>query len=265
MTDVLDAISRAGLSRDDVRLRETMKGLEPYSPRDQLSCQKFCELVRPNILLVEQALQDNVVIPDFVKFCAELERIFEETKENLQGKVADYIPQLSRVDPELYAVALCTIDGQRFSLGDTEEDFCVQSACKPISYCLALEEHGEDYVHRYIGREPSGQVFNELTLSKEGKPHNPMINAGAIMSGSMIGADLDPAGRFDYVLERWRALCGGEKVGFDNSVYQSERNTADRNFALGYYMREHKAFPDNADMLQALEFYLPGLLDRGQC
>ena len=196
-----------------------------------------------------------MVIPDFVKFCAELERIFEETKENLQGKVADYIPQLSRVDPELYAVALCTIDGQRFSLGDTEEDFCVQSACKPISYCLALEEHGEDYVHRYIGREPSGQVFNELTLSKEGKPHNPMINAGAIMSGSMIGADLDPAGRFDYVLERWRALCGGEKVGFDNSVYQSERNTADRNFALRYYMREHKAFPDNADMLQALEFY----------
>jgi len=255
VTDVLDAISRAGLTKDDVRLRETMKGLEPYSLRDQLSCQKFCELVRPNILLVEQALQDNVVIPDFVEFCAELERIFEKTKENLQGKVADYIPQLSRVDPELYAVALCTIDGQRFSIGDTEEDFCVQSACKPIFYCLALEEHGEDYVHRYIGREPSGQVFNELTLSKEGKPHNPMINAGAIMSGSMVGADLDPAVRFDFVLERWGSLCGGEKVGFDNLVYQSERKTADRNFALGYYMREHKAFPENADMLQALEFY----------
>ncbi len=255
VTDVLDAISRAGLTKDDVRLRETMKGLEPYSLRDQLSCQKFCELVRPNILLVEQALQDNVVIPDFVEFCAELARIYEKTKENLQGKLADYIPQLSRVDPELYAVALCTIDGQRFSIGDTKEDFCVQSACKPISYCLALEEHGEDYVHRYIGREPSGQVFNELTLSKEGKPHNPMINAGAIMSGSMVGANLDPAVRFDFVLERWRALCGGEKVGFDNLVYQSERKSADRNFALGYYMREHKAFPDNADMLQALEFF----------
>ena len=75
------------------------------------------------------------------------------------------------------------------------------------------------------------------------------------MSGSMVGADLDPAVRFDFVLERWRALCGGEKVGFDNLVHQSERKTADRNFALGYYMREHKAFPDNADMLQALEFY----------
>ena len=255
VTDVLDALSRAGLTKDDVRLRETMKGLERYSLRDQLSCQKFCELVRPNILLVQQALQDNVVIPDFVEFCAELERISEETKETLEGKVADYIPQLSRVDPELYAVALCTIDGQRFSIGDTKEDFCVQSACKPILYCLALEEHGEDYVHRYIGREPSGQVFNELTLSKDGKPHNPMINAGAIMSGSMVGANLDPAFRFDFVLERWRALCGGEKVGFDNLVYQSERKTADRNFALGYYMREHKAFPDNADMLQALEFY----------
>ena len=255
VADVLDAIARAGLSRGDVRLRETVKGLEPFNLRDQLSCQQFCEIIRPNILLVEQALQDRMVIPDFRTFCAEVERIYQKTKENREGKVADYIPQLGRVDPELYGIALCTIDGQRFSLGDSKEDFCVQSASKPISYCLALEEHGEDYVHRYIGREPSGQVFNELALSKEGKPHNPMINAGAIISGSMIGADLDPAVRFDFVLERWRGLCGGEKVGFNNSVYQSERNTADRNFALGYYMREHKAFPENADMLGALEFF----------
>ena len=179
VADLLDAFSRAGLGEGDFRLRETMNGLEPYGLRDQLSCEKFCEVIRPNILLIEQALQGNVVIPDYTDFCAEVKRIYEETKENREGKLADYIPQLAKVDPELYAVALCTIDGQRFSIGDTKEDFCVQSACKPILYCLALEEHGEDYVHRYIGREPSGQVFNELTLSKEGKPHNPMIKRGS--------------------------------------------------------------------------------------
>ena len=110
-------------------------------------------------------------------------------------------------------------------------------------------------MHRYVGREPSGLNFNELALGQDGEPHNPMINAGAIMCSSMIRPDLDLGGRFDYVLDRWSALCGGRKARFNNAVYQSERNTADRNYALGYYMREHGSFPDDTDMLQTLEFY----------
>ena len=60
----------------------------------------------------------------------------------------------------------------------------------------------------------------------------------------MIRRELDLGSRFDYLLERWSALCGGRKAHFNNSVYQSERNSADRNYALGYYMREHDAFPE---------------------
>ena len=56
--------------------------------------------------------------------------------------MADYIPQLRRVDPEKFGIAVCTVDGQRFSAGDTNDLFCVQSMCKPINYSLALEEHG---------------------------------------------------------------------------------------------------------------------------
>jgi glutaminase len=134
-------------------------------------------------------------------------------------------------------------------------DFSVQSVCKPMTYCLALEENGADEVHRYVGREPSGQLFNELTLSSEGKPHNPMINAGAIMCSSLVGRNLASADRYDHVLERWQAMCGGEKPRFNNAIYQSERQTADRNFALGYYMREHGAFPEDIDLLDVLEFY----------
>lgn len=253
--DLLDVLKRAGLSLQDTRLREMMARLEQYTLRDGLDLNQFCELIRPNILLIEQALQGTLVIPDFEDFCSSLEQIFIATKENISGRVADYIPQLARVDPELYGAAVCTIDGQRWSIGDSQTDFCVQSCCKPINYCLALEEHGEDYVHAFVGREPSGRIFDDLTLSEEGKPHNPMINAGAIMCSALIRPDLDVADRFDYVRSKWRALAGNQRIGFNNAVYQSERQTADRNFALGYYMREHGAFPASTDLLQVLEFY----------
>ena len=255
VADLLDSFEQVGLSTDDMRLQETMIRLGQFGLRDQLSVEMFCEVIRPNILLVEQALQGKVLIPDFLDFCSEVSNIYEVTKENRGGEIANYIPQLAKVDPELYGVGLCTIDGQRFSIGDTDLDFCVQSCSKPITYCLALEDNSEEYVHRYVGREPSGRNFNELALSGEGKPHNPMINAGAIMCSSMIQPGLDPASSFDYLLNRWSALCGDQKAHFNNSVYQSERNSADRNYALGYYMREHNAFPENTDMLQTLEFY----------
>ncbi len=255
VADVWQALARAGLARDDVRLRDTMAALGAFAPDDRLDRGDFYAAIRPNILLVEQALQGNLVVPDFQDVCRDLDWLFIATAENRAGAVADYIPQLSRVDPDLFGAAVCTVDGQRWARGDAQIDFCVQSCCKPINYCLALEEHGEAGVHGHVGREPSGRIFNELALSDEGKPHNPMVNAGAIMCAALVRQDLDAADRFDHVRARWRALCGGRKVGFNNAVYQSERQTADRNYALGYYMREHGAFPAGTDLIDTLEFY----------
>ena len=96
------------------------------------------------------------------------------------------IPQLARVNPKQFAVSICTVDGQRFDYGDSDRNFCLQSTCKPINYCIAHEELGEDFVHNHIGREPSGRSFNEMALNNDGLPHNPLINAGAIMCSSLI-------------------------------------------------------------------------------
>jgi glutaminase len=181
--------------------------------------------------------------------------IFEAVAAQKGGKVADYIPQLGRVDPERYGLGLCTVDNQRFALGDSNVDFCLQSGCKPINYALALEEHGEAKVHQYVGREPSGRSFNELTLGPDDRPHNPMINAGAILICSLIRPELDPADRFDHVMARWQALQGGHRPGFSNATYLSERQTADRNYALGYYMQERRVFPKNTGLIPTLEFY----------
>jgi glutaminase len=82
-----------------------------------------------------------------------------------------------------------------------------------------------------------------------------MINAGAIMSGALIRPDLTMADRFDHVMGMWRRLAGGVKSGFSNATYLSERRTADRNFALGYFMREKDALPPDTDLVAALEFY----------
>lgn len=97
-------------------------------------------------------------------------------------------------------------------------------------------------MHQHIGREPSGIGFNGLVLNDKGLPHNPMINAGAIMACSLIRPQVQMADRFDYVLDTWTRLSGCAPARFNNAVYLSEKETADRNFALGYFMREKKLF-----------------------
>lgn len=195
------------------------------------------------------------VIHDFEGFGRELGEIFERVRDKKDGAVATYIPQLARVEPEAYGAAVCTIDGMRWSTGDASVDFTAQSTMKPINYCIAVEELGVAKVHDVVGREPSGRGFNELTLNHDSRPHNPMINAGAIATCSLIKQGTPVAERFDHVTEQWRRLAGGAKPGFSNAVYLSEREKGDRNYALGYFMKEKRVFPEGTDLIQTLEFY----------
>ena len=116
-----------------------------------------------------------------------------------EGKVADYIPQLSRVDPNYWGVAICTVDGQRASWGDSKIPFCVQSVSKAFNYSIAASDLGADIVHHYVGQEPSGRLFNEICLDTNNKPHNPMVNSGAIIVSSLIKNTWNMADRFDHV------------------------------------------------------------------
>jgi glutaminase len=114
---------------------------------------------------------------------------------------------------------------------------------------------GVSAVHRHVGREPSGRRFNELTLNDFGRPHNPMLNAGAIMCGTLIDPGGAPDTRQEAIARAWNALTGGAAAGFDAEVYESECAHADRNFALAYFMREQDAFPPGTDVREALDFY----------
>ena len=254
--EVLSRLQRSGLLPDDPRIQHALTGLrEADGSSKQISLQQFKDLVRRDSSLIQRAVEGNLAVPEFSVLASDIDRIYRELLPIRSGSVADYIPQLHRVDPEQLAIAVCTVDGQRFSVGDARVAFCLQSVSKTVSYCLALDEHGVDGVHRHVGREPSGQSFNELALNPKGLPHNPMVNAGAIMTTSLIRPDLDIADRFDQVAATWRRLTAGGRVGFNNAVYLSERQTADRNFALGYSMRESGAFRPGVDLQQTLEFY----------
>ncbi|CAH1796210.1 unnamed protein product [Owenia fusiformis] len=259
------ALDCTGLRETDPRLKETRQHFQTM--RNQLAYdtsksgdsvldrQRFKDFIHENIVLIGKAFKNQFIIPDFIQFTEQIHDIYEICKNDRRGKPADYIPQLARANPDNWGVALCTVDGQRYSAGDTTIPFCIQSCSKPLNYALALTDMGAEKVHSYVGQEPSGRSFNEICLDSSNKPHNPMINAGAIITSSLLKPTLRIADRFDYVHSQYKRIAGGEFVGFSNATYLSEKETADRNFSLAYYMRENKCFPENADLVKTLEFY----------
>ena len=177
----------------------------------------------------------------------ELENFLTDIHQNIQkinkGNVANYIPELGKVNPDLFGISVCTSSGKIIEIGNTDIDFCLQSTSKPFSYCIAREKLGRNKVHSHVGYEPSGQAFNAFVLNKQGLPHNPMINAGAIMIASLLEPDKEPSERFNLIKDSYSNIAGNlGKIGFDNSVFLSEKQHADRNMSLAYYMRENGAF-----------------------
>ena len=205
--------------------------------------------------LIEKAFSSGLIIPDFKSFCETVTQVYYDCEDVHGGANASYIPQLANVDSDIFALSVCTVDGQRFTHGDKDHIYTLQSTSKPFNYAVALDLYGAEYVNKYIGQEPSGAIFNEICLNGDTMPHNPMINAGAIMASSLIRPELKLAERYDFINNIYRQLSGGLYVGFNNAVYLSERDCADRNFALANYMQDYKCFPENTDLISSLEFY----------
>ncbi|KAK9892944.1 hypothetical protein WA026_022815 [Henosepilachna vigintioctopunctata] len=218
------------------------------------------EFIKSNEELVCRAFGEELVVSNWTEFRKQVEQIYELCKKNEQGQVATYIPQLGQVDPSNWSVSICTVDGQQLNLGNYQEYFTIQSVSKPFVYAIALDHLGQDTVHKYVGKEPSGKMFNELILNHENKPHNPMINSGAIVTCSLIHSMIDSFGNkpslvFERTKEYFEKLAGGLHVGFNTSVYISEQETADRNYAISFYLKEHKCFPSNSKLSETLKFY----------
>jgi len=177
-----------------------------------------------------------------------LDELVAEFSSVTDGALADYIPELTRVDPTGFGLTLSSADGFLYESGDARSEFTIQSISKPFTYALALDQAGQDAVDAKIGVEPSGDAFNEISVDEHTKtPKNPMINAGAIAAVSLIpGASPDE--RFDK-LQDFYSACAGRPLELDEDVYRSEKETGNRNRAIAYMLTSFGVLDDPDDVL----------------
>ena len=169
-----------------------------------------------------------------------LTEVLDSLADDDGGAVADYLPELATADPDRCAIALTTVDGRTYSVGDDEVEFSIQSISKPFAYAAALADRGFETVSATVGVEPSGEAFNELSLEGDTcRPRNPMINAGAIAThGLLVGADATEEARVERARSFFSTLAGRE-LRIDEAVYESEIDSADRNLAIAHMLRNY--------------------------
>lgn len=183
---------------------------------------------------------------------AYLEELHARLSTVRDGKLADYIPELTKANPDWFGICLVTMDGSVYSAGDADKRFTIQSVSKPFTYAAALADRGIDFVMQRVGVEPSGDAFNSISLDpRTGAPLNPMINAGAIATTSLvIGDDADA---------QWRRILGsheafvGHPLEVDEDVYRSESETGYRNRAIAWMLKNFGII--DGDPMPALENY----------
>lgn len=163
------------------------------------------------------------------------------------GELADYIPELAHADPDAFGIVLESHEGDVYATGDADTEFTIQSISKPFVYALAVDALGLDAVSARVGAEPSGEPFNAISLEPgTGRPANPMVNAGAILTTSLV------PGGFARIAEGLSAFTG-RTLALDAAVHESERRTGDRNIAITHLMRAAGAL--DGDVHAAVDDY----------
>ncbi len=184
-----------------------------------------------------------------VDYQAIIDRILEESRRYLgQGRVADYIPALAEVDPHHMGISVSLLDGRSFAAGDTDIPFSIQSISKVFTLSMVTAKIGEE-LWKSVGREPSGNPFNSLVQleHERGIPRNPFINAGAlVVTDRLISLYHRPK---EAILDFVRSMAGNNDIYYDSRVAVSERENADRNMALAYFMKSFGNIRNDVEML----------------
>ncbi|MEI7596607.1 MAG: glutaminase [Bacteroidota bacterium] len=171
-----------------------------------------------------------------------------------QGKVADYIPALAKMDPNKFGMAITTIDGELFTFGNTKDEFTIQSISKVFTFVKAFSGIGEK-IWEHVGREPSGTSFNSLVqLEHEfGIPRNPFINAGALVITDLLISEYGDAKK--EILNFLQDLSQDRSVRFDLEVAESEKQHGFRNAALANFMKSFGNIENDIESILDTYFY----------
>jgi glutaminase len=202
---------------------------------------------------VAQNTKTSPVSPRLEQVQAIVKEAYEKFKGDKNGKNADYIPYLAKVDSKLFGIAIVTTDNKVVTMGDVNYSFSIQSISKVYSLALAMEEQGPEKVLEKIGSEPTGRPFNSPNAVIDMQTHsgNPFVNAGAIATVSLIsGSTAD---------EKWNKIlnfyskAAGEKLVLIDEVYQSEAATNTGNKALSYLLAKYDRI--YADPFESVDVY----------
>ncbi|HKW00628.1 MAG TPA: glutaminase A [Vicinamibacterales bacterium] len=184
---------------------------------------------------------------------------FAKYKDLKEGKNADYIPALAKVDSNLFGIALITVDGKVYTAGDLKTEVSIQSISKVFTMAQVIQEQGLDSVAKRIGVDATGARFNSIIaiegakmMSGTGAPEmNPLVNPGAISATSMVtGANADAI---------WNKIIGfyndaaGRQLTVLQDVYKSESDTNQRNQAIGALMLAYGYI--KSDWQRAVDLY----------
>src|SRR6186997_1027552 len=184
---------------------------------------------------------------------------YQQFRTLQEGKNADYIPALAKVDPNLFGIALVTADGRVYTAGDVKTEVSIQSISKVFTMAQVIQEQGVDSIEKRIGVDATGARFNSIiavegvrTVVGTGAPEmNPLVNPGAISATSMVtGANADAV---------WAKIIGfhndsaGRTLSVLQDVYKSESDTNQRNQAIGALMLAYGYI--KANWQQAVDLY----------
>jgi len=184
---------------------------------------------------------------------AVIQEAYDKFKNEKNGKNADYIPYLAKVDSNLFGIAIVTTDNQVLTKGDVTYSFSIQSISKVFTQALAMEALGQDTVFKKIGSEPTGRPFNSPEAVVDMKTHtgNPYVNAGAIATTSLIaGKDADD--KWNKILNFY-SKAAGEKLSLIDEVYKSEAATNTGNKALSWLLAKYDRI--YADPFESVDIY----------
>jgi glutaminase len=197
--------------------------------------------------------QKSPVAPTKEDIQAAVNEAYQKFKGNTEGKNADYIPELAKVDSNLFGIAIVSADGQVVTAGDVDKAFSIQSISKVFSLALAMEELGPDKVFEKIGSEPTGRPFNSVEAVVDMPTHtgNPLVNAGAIATVSLISAPNADA-KYNKILAFY-SKAAGDKLSLINDVYKSEAATNAGNKALAALLLKYERI--YADGLETVDVY----------
>jgi len=188
---------------------------------------------------------------------AAVHEIAEEMRARTdRGEVATYIPELARVDPAAFGMAVIDAEGNVAAAGDSDTPFSIQSISKVFTLTLALGKVG-DRLWQKVGREPSGSAFNSIVQLEyeRGKPRNPFINAGAIAVTDQILSGHQPREALGEIVRFMQALADDSSIAIDKAVAASEQRTGFRNIALANYMKSYGILDNPVEFTLGVYFH----------